>query len=334
MNGRFNDSDPLKKSLKSVNRLRFQRTASRLVIALGLAAPLQAQRAPAPVAQPPVIPHAAWHTAPPLGVTADAARRNRKAGDTLAFHDITVTVLATMVDSSGATPVDKARVRLAVPGATEVREVAEGRAFNWQGYHLAVVAVYGPGELGAGLVALEIATVTSLPAAIANSDSAGGAAMRLRIPHQITHVTLHHTGDTKPLTRADDPAQRLRNLQAWGARDRNWWDLPYHFLLDLDGRVFEGRDHRFMGETNTTYDPSGHFLISMIGNYDVQEPSTQQLGAIADMMAWAVQRYELPLDRIGGHFMYAASGCPGKFLRPYVENGTFKRMVAERLARR
>lgn len=288
----------------------------------------------APVgAQPGVIPHSVWQAKPPLGVSADAARRNKKAGDSLSFHDVTVTVLATMVDSSGAKPVDVARVRLAVPGTNAVREIREGSAFNWQGYHIAVVAVYGPGELGAGLVALEIATVASLPPAIANSDSAGGAAMRLRIPHQITHVTLHHTGDTKPLTRADDPAQRLRNLQEWGARDRNWWDVPYHFLLDLDGRAFEGRDYHFMGETNTTYDPSGHFLISMIGNYDVQEPSQQQLEKIADLMAWALKEYQLPIDRIGGHYMYADTGCPGKYLRPYIENGTLKRMVAERLSR-
>ena len=183
----------------------------------------------------------------------------------------------------------------------------------------------------AGLVALEIATVTSLPAAIANSDSAGGAAMRLRIAQQITHVTLHHTGDTKPLMRGEDPAQRLRNLQAWGARDRNWWDVPYHFLLDLDGRVFEGRDWHMQGETNTTYDPGGHFLISMIGNYDVQEPSAGQLGAIADLMAWALKTNNLPIDRIGGHSNYADTGCPGKYLRRYLEDGTLRRMVQQRL---
>lgn len=318
---------------------RFSRVSLTLVVALagasGDAASLYAQRATATPHLPPnTIPHGSWQTTPPVGVAADAARRNKKAGDLLSFHEITVTVLATTVDSSGTKPVDKARVRLAVAGIAEVRDVTEGSAFNWQGYHVAVVAVYGPGELGAGLVALEIATVTSLPAAIANSDSAGGAAMRLRIAQQITHVTLHHTGDTKPLMRGDDPAQRLRNLQAWGARDRNWWDVPYHFLLDLDGRVFEGRDYHFMGETNTTYDPSGHFLISMIGNYDVQEPSSEQVGAIADLMAWALREYGLPIDRIGGHFMYADTGCPGKFLRPYIENGTFKRMVAERLARK
>jgi hypothetical protein len=83
-----------------------------------------------------------------------------------------VTVLQTLIDSSGAKPIDVARVKLATTGAgigaSEERLVREGAAFNWRDFHIAVVAVYGPGELGAD--------------------------MRLRIPHPITHVTLHHTG--------------------------------------------------------------------------------------------------------------------------------------------
>jgi hypothetical protein len=282
-------------------------------------------------AQPPVISHATWQATPPLGYPADALRRNKAEGDSIAFHDITVTVLSTGVDKSGAKPVDIARVRLALGASREERTVREGAAFNWRGFHVAIVAIYGKGELGAGLVAIEVATIASLPPQIAASDSAGGASMRLRIPHRITHVTLHHTGDSKPLRREDDPVTRLRGLQSWGASDRNWWDVPYHYLLDLDGRVFEGRDWHYMGETNTTYDPSGHFLISIIGNYDEQEPTPAQLASIADMMAWALQTFSLPLEAIGGHYQYADSGCPGKFLRRYLEDGTMKRMVKERL---
>ncbi len=281
--------------------------------------------------RPVIIPHTQWQSQPPLGYEADAYRRNKKSGDSLAFHELTVTVLSTTVDSTGAKPVDVVRLRLALGTASDERAVREGAAFNWNGYHVAVVAIYGPGELGAGLVALEVGTIASLPARVANATVAGGADMRLRIPHRITHVTLHHTGSPEPLRRDEDPVAKLRGLQSWGAAERNWWDVPYHFLLDLDGRIFEGRDYHFMGETNTAYDPGGHFLISMIGNYEKQEPSPQQLAAIADMMAWALKEFDLPLDRIGGHYNYAETGCPGKNLRRYLEDGTFKRMVAERL---
>jgi hypothetical protein len=285
------------------------------------------------VPQPRIIPHTQWEAQPRLGYAADAARRNKAAGDSLLFRELHVAVLETAVDSSDAKPVDVVRLRLQLADNSEERTAREGSAFNWRGFHVAVVAIYGPKELGAGLVALEVATLASLPPQIASSDSAGGASMRLRIPHRITHVTLHHTGDREPLRPQDDPVRKLRGLQSWGAAERNWWDVPYHYLLDLEGRIYEGRDWRYMGETNTTYDPGGHFLISVIGNYERQEPTPAQLAAIADLMAWALKEFNLPLDRIGGHYNYATTGCPGTHLRKYLEDGTFRQMVAARLQR-
>jgi hypothetical protein len=288
------------------------------------------QHAP-PVRRPPIIPHEDWQAQPPLGYAADATRRNIPANGSLNFRDFKIDVLSAAVDSAGGKLSDVVRLRLSHGSTTEEKVVREGAAFNWRGFHVAVVAIYGPQELGAGLVALEVATVASVPRHIANATTAGGADMRLRIPHRITHVTLHHTGDARPLLPGDDPVQRLRGLQAWGARDRNWWDVPYHFLLDLSGRIYEGRDYHYMGETNTSYDPGGHFLISVIGNYVRQEATQAQLNAIADLMAWALQEFDLPLARIGGHYNYAATTCPGTHLRKYLEDGTLRRMVATRL---
>ena len=306
-------------------------TRLSLVAAAALVAGCVTRPATQPVPKPPIID--SWRASPALGHAADAMRRNKRSGDSLGFHDVIVTVLGSTVDSSSSPPVDFVRLRLTRGALNEERSAREGSAFNWNGFHVAVVAVYGPGELGAGLVALEVATVASLPAHVAASTIAGGADMRLRIPHRITHVTLHHTGSAEPLRPEEDPVAKLRGLQSWGAAERNWWDVPYHYLLDLDGRIYAGRDWRFMGETNTTYDPGGHFLISVIGNYERQEATPAQLNAIADLMAWAIKEFDLPLERIGGHYDYATTNCPGQHLRKYLENGTLVRMVRERLKR-
>ena len=303
-----------------------------VLIVATLAAGCARVRAPELVPVPRIVPHAEWQAQPPLGYAADANRRNLRAGDSLAFHDLTVRVIATTAESTTTgTVADAVRLDLSRGTARDERVVREGSAFNWEGFHLAIVAVYGPGELGAGLVAVEVATLASLPAAVASSEVAGGAALRLRIPHRITHVTLHHTGSPEPLRPDEDPRQKLRGLQSWGASDRNWWDVPYHYLIDLEGRIYEGRDWRFMGETNTSYDPAGHFLISVIGNYERQEATPAQLEAIADLMAWALNRFDLPVERIGGHYDYADTTCPGKYLRKYLEDGTLRRMVEARL---
>jgi len=279
--------------------------------------------------QPPaVIPHSQWESSPPLGHAADANRRNEPVGGTMHLHDLSITVLDVGTASGKH---DVARLQLQASGASGERTAREGEAFNWNGYHIAVVAIYGKGELGGGLVALEAGTLASVPGLVASSDVAGGAALRLRVPQHITSITLHHEGSAKPLRPEDDPVAGLRALQSWGERDRNWWDVPYHYLIDLDGHVYEGRDWHYMGETNTTYDPSGHLLISILGNYNLQEPTQAQLDAIANVMAWAVKKFDVPLDSIRGHYNYAETNCPGKNLRKYLEDGTFRRMVSARL---
>lgn len=289
-------------------------------------------------AAPNVIPHSQWQSRPPLGYAADAMRRNEPVGGTLVFRDLTITVLGTSTDSSvargesnAATTRDAVRLRLRASEVQDERTAREGEAFNWHDYHVAIVAIYGKGELGGGLVALEVATLASIPPNVASSTVTGGADLRLRVPQRITSITLHHEGSSKPLRPEDDPVAGLRALQSWGERDRNWWDVPYHYLIDLDGRVYEGRDWRYMGETNTTYDPSGHLLISILGNYNLQEPTQAQLDAIANVMAWAVKKFDVPLDSIRGHYQYAETNCPGKNLRKYLEDGTFRQMVVARL---
>ena len=62
--------------------------------------------------------------------------------------------------------------------------------------------------------------------------------------------------------------RRLKNIQTWCmGKDRNWTDIPYHYLIAPDGTVYEGRNVNTVGETNTEYDPTGHLLICFLGNY-------------------------------------------------------------------
>ena len=42
-----------------------------------------------------------------------------------------------------------------------------------------------------------------------------------------------------------------------------------------------------MGETNTSYDPGGHFLISVVGNYERQEPTPMVPGPVTAASRWA-----------------------------------------------
>ena len=148
--------------------------------------------------------------------------------------------------------------------------------------------------------------------------------------HTITSITLHHQGET--FAPGKDPVQYLRNLQAWSRASKLWLDIPYHYVIDLQGRTYAARDIAFAGDTNTSYDPTGHALIEVVGNFEEVEPNQRQLDAVVDMMALLVVRHRVSIDTIRGHKDHAQSLCPGTNLYRYLENGYFRQKVALRLA--
>jgi len=150
--------------------------------------------------------------------------------------------------------------------------------------------------------------------------------------HTIDRITLHHQGVTFPRDR--DPPQYLRDLQSWSRKTKNWIDVPYHYVIDLDGRIYEGRNIRFSGDTNTSYDPAGHALIEVVGNFEEIEPNAAQLDAVVNLMALLATRYHVPVEAIRGHRDVAPdTECPGKNLYRYLENGYFHAQVRARMAR-
>ena len=149
--------------------------------------------------------------------------------------------------------------------------------------------------------------------------------------HDLVRITIHHEGTKFEMK--DDAAKHIRNVQVWGmGKDRNWVDIPYHFLLAPDGTIYEGRDVHTVGETNTEYDPTGHLLISLLGNYEEQEINQKQLDALVNLIAYSCKKYNLPYETIASHKDYSAqTSCPGKNLYKYLENGYIKSSVKKLL---
>jgi len=169
------------------------------------------------------------------------------------------------------------------------------------------------------------------PAVVAVADWGGTPADPIKARrHTITHITLHHQGE--PFKVGTDPRQYLRNLQTWSRNAKGWLDIPYHYIIDLEGRVYEGRDIAYAGDTNTEYDPSGHALIEVVGNFEEVEPNQQQLDAVVKVMAMLAQKYSVPVAHIASHRDHSdKTVCPGANLYRYVQNGYFREQVALRL---
>ncbi len=148
--------------------------------------------------------------------------------------------------------------------------------------------------------------------------------------HEIKLITLHHGGEE--FKEDKDFATYLVKLQNWSRAEKKWIDIPYHYLVDFEGKIYEGRDIRYAGDTNTAYDPTGHALVCLPGNYEIQEPNEKQLRAIIDMFLWLCWKYKLPPEVIKGHKDVAeGTVCPGKNLSAFLENGFIKKEVAQRL---
>ena len=148
-------------------------------------------------------------------------------------------------------------------------------------------------------------------------------------PHEISKITIHHGGVDYPPGK--DPAEHVRQLQDWSRSEKNWIDIPYHFMIAPSGAIYETRPINYPGATNTTYDPRGHALICLMGNYENATVNQGQMKSMIELTAFLVQRFHVPLYEIKGHKDYAETLCPGKNLYQYIENGTLQARVQELL---
>jgi len=145
--------------------------------------------------------------------------------------------------------------------------------------------------------------------------------------HVPERITVHHEGTRLLVT--DDAAKKIHNIQAWGmGPDRNWTDIPYHYLISPGGDIYEGRAVNTVGETATEYDPAGHLLIVCLGNLEVQEVSEEQLNSLVKLIAWCSVKYNIPVKKLATHKDYSTqTDCPGKNLYRYFQNGEIAKRV-------
>lgn len=136
--------------------------------------------------------------------------------------------------------------------------------------------------------------------------------------HVIDRITVHHTGSL--LESNQDAPSHVRAHQAFHQQDRGWADIAYHFIVDRNGHIYEGRPVWAVGDTGTNYDPTGHFLVSLEGDFDTQQPTSEQLASVAGLTAWASDEYGVGLDTISGHRDLASTSCPGDAIYTQLDN--------------
>lgn len=143
--------------------------------------------------------------------------------------------------------------------------------------------------------------------------------------HSVARLTVHHTA--RMLSDPSGGPNAIRGHQRFHIEDRGWPDLAYHYIVSTDGNAFEGRPEQYRGDTGTSYDPSGHFLVCLEGNFDEQDPTEAQLDTVARLLAYGATKYNVATSTLGGHRDYAATSCPGDATYAQIANGSLESRV-------
>ncbi|HEX6381568.1 MAG TPA: N-acetylmuramoyl-L-alanine amidase, partial [Acidimicrobiia bacterium] len=163
----------------------------------------------------------------------------------------------------------------------------------------------------------------------------------------INKLFVHHTV-TSPDGQDSDPAATVRAIYAYHVQGNGWDDIGYNFLIDGEGRVYEGRWAReyAAGEEPTGEDLNdngvvgAHVLnhnagsagVAMLGDFTNGEPTEDAREALIKFMAWKANRHGIDVlakdpftssdgivstfPNLAGHRDAGQTACPGSQLYP------------------
>lgn len=138
-------------------------------------------------------------------------------------------------------------------------------------------------------------------------------------------LAVHHTavqvnGDKR------SGAERVRALYAYHANNRGWGDVGYHYLVDEDGKIYEGKSGgKFVVGGHAYCNNIGTIGIALLGNFDVEKPTQNQLKALQWLLEDLAETYDIDLDEqvthhgkkmepIVGHRDLVSTDCPGYYV--------------------
>jgi len=139
-------------------------------------------------------------------------------------------------------------------------------------------------------------------------------------------ITIHHTGERQqPKVSLEAKMRGLQNFAMTPGRvgilsKPAWGDVPYHFYIDVAGKIAEGRDIGYAGNATTGFDNDGRIQVTVEGDFEHEQPTQEQLASLTHLVTWLALRYGIPAEGISGHGDHDHTSCPGRNLRPFLEN--------------
>lgn len=142
---------------------------------------------------------------------------------------------------------------------------------------------------------------------------------QLREAQPFSRITIHHQGAGAAGSRHENSAAADIDAIFGGHRRLGYADIGYHFVIDYDGRIWEGRSLAYAG-AHVAGQNDDNIGILALGNFNRQKPSAAALASLKGLVAALEKQYSIQPDRLFGHRELGASDCPGKHLFSSVVN--------------
>lgn len=111
--------------------------------------------------------------------------------------------------------------------------------------------------------------------------------------------------------------ETMRDVQDLHMDTNHWADVGYHYCIDKDGILYEGRDIHVRGASVAGYN-TGTIGVCVMGNFEEDFPLEVQLTKLQQVVNWLATTYTL--THLATHHEFnVESLCPGKHMLPYID---------------
>ena len=130
----------------------------------------------------------------------------------------------------------------------------------------------------------------------------------------IKRITVHHDAIMPVPSGSYADSLRRMNLIRKGHLSRGWADIGYHFAIDPNGRIWQARPLELQG-AHVKYNNPGNLGIVVFGNYEKIRPTQASLESVNKIVAYAMERFGVPLSQVRTHQELRNTACPGRYLQ-------------------
>ena len=136
----------------------------------------------------------------------------------------------------------------------------------------------------------------------------------------VHHTAIDNTGDNRP------GIEKVRALYQYHANSRGWGDIGYHYVIDSDGQIYEGKSGGpYVVGGHAYCNNVGTIGIAMLGNFDDEDPTQAQVHSLQWLVSDLGTMYDIDLTKnttehgktlppVVGHRDLLSTDCPGYYL--------------------